>query len=122
MPAKSGASRYFVLFATLWIVAWTWKLAPQFRDQLRIEGRVLSLEQYVEESCGERVGPLATSCRATIQEQGRRLVMSEQAKSLLLLQAPLLLYGLVYLPLRFLFRSRLRGTIAIRAISTRRST
>jgi len=119
LPAKPSASRYFVLFATLWIVAWTWKLAPQFRDQLRIEGRVLSLEQYVEEACGERVGPLATSCRATTLEQGRRLVVSEQAKSLLLLQAPLLLYGLIYLPLRLLFRRRVRGTIAI---SARRST
>ena len=105
MAAKSSASRYFVLFATLWIVAWSWKLYPQFRDQLRIEGRVLSLEQYVEETCAERAGPLATSCRATTLEQGRRLVISEQAKSLLLLQAPLLLYGFVYLPLRLLFRA-----------------
>jgi len=106
LPARTGASRYFVLFATLWILAWTWKLAPQFREQLRVDGRVLSLEQYVEEACGERVGPLATSCRASTFVQGRRLVLSEQAKSLLLLQAPLLLYGLIYLPLRLLFRRR----------------
>ncbi|HTZ76984.1 MAG TPA: hypothetical protein VMC10_03715 [Stellaceae bacterium] len=105
MAAKSSASRFFVIFATLWILAWTWKLYPQFRDQLRTEGRVVSLGEYVEEACGERVGPLATSCRATTLEQGRRLVVSEQAKSLLLLQAPLLLYALVYLPLR-LFRRR----------------
>lgn len=107
MPARPSVSRYLVLFAALWIAAWTWKLYPQFRDTLRIEGRVLTLDEYLEEACGERVGPLATSCRATTLEQGRRLVVSEQAKALLLMQAPLLLYGVLYLPLR-LFRRRRR--------------
>jgi hypothetical protein len=103
---KPIASRYLVLFAALWIAVWTWKLYPQFRDTLRTDGRVVSLEEYLEESCGERVGPLATSCRATTLEQGRRLVIAEQAKSLLLMQAPMLLYGVLYLPLRLLRQRR----------------
>jgi hypothetical protein len=106
LNSKPVASRYLVLFAALWIAVWTWKLYPQFRDTLRTDGRVVSLEEYLVDTCGERVGPLATSCRATTLEQGRRLVISEQAKSLLLMQAPMLLYGVLYLPLRLLRRRR----------------
>ena len=108
MPAKPSASRYLVLFAALWIAAWTWKLYPQFKDTLRVEGHVVTLEEYLENACGERVGPFATSCRATTLEQGRRLVVSEQAKALLLMQAPLLLYGVLYLPLRLFRRRRIK--------------
>jgi len=100
-----GLSRYFTLFATAWIVAMTWKVYPQFRDTLRVDGRVVALDDYVAEACAERVGPLATSCRATKLESGRRMVAAEQAKALLLIEAPLILYAVFYLPLRLLGRS-----------------
>jgi len=101
----STAARYFALFAALWIVAMTWRIYPQFRDSLRVEGRVVSLDDYVEDACGERVGPLATSCRATVGERGRALVIAEQAKSLLLVEAPLILYVVIYLPYRLARRA-----------------
>ena len=95
-------SRYFTLFAVAWIVVMAWKVYPEFRDRLRADGRVMTLDDYVEEACGERVGPLATSCRATKFESGRRMVAAEQAKALLLIEAPLLLYAVLYLPIRLL--------------------
>ena len=95
----SPAARYFALFAALVIVVTTWTIYPQFKDTLRVEGRVVAFDDYVEDACGERVGPLAASCRATT---------IEQAKSLLLIEAPLLLYLAIYVPL-WLMRRRPRG-------------
>ena len=95
-------SRYLTLFAVVWIVAWTWKLYPQFKETLRVDGRVMELDDYVEDVCGERVGPLATSCRSTTLERGRRMVAAEQAKALLLVEAPLILCVVLYLPARLL--------------------
>lgn len=95
-------SRYFTLFAAAWIVVMTWKVYPEFKDALRVDGRVVALDDYVEDACGERVGPLATSCRATKLETGRRLVTAEQAKALLLIEAPLILYAVIFLPIRLL--------------------
>ena len=95
-------SRYFTLFAAAWIVVMTWKVYPEFRDRLRVDGRVVSLDDYVEDACGERVGPLATSCRATKLQIGRHLVSAEQGKALLLIEAPLILYAALYFPIRLL--------------------
>jgi hypothetical protein len=82
----------------------TWKVYPLFRDTLRVDGRVVGLDDYVAEICGERVGPLATSCREATLEHGRRLVASQQAKALLMVEAPLIAYLLIYLPYRALAR------------------
>ena len=113
MPSTLGISRYFALFAAAVILATTWKVYPLFKDTVRVEGRVLSLDEYVADTCGERVGPLATSCREATLEHGRRLVASQQAKALLLVEAPLLIYVLIYLPYRAaadrLRRSRRQG-------------
>jgi hypothetical protein len=79
-----------------------WKVHPEFSDRLRVDGRVISLDDYVEDACGERVGPLATSCRATKLERGPRMVTAEQAKALLLIEAPLILYAVLFLPIRLL--------------------
>jgi len=101
-----GVSPYLTVFAALWMVALTWKVYPQFKDTLRLDGRVMALDDYIEATCGERVGPLATTCRATSLERGRRLVAAEQAKMLLLVQAPLILYVVAYLPFRLATRRR----------------
>ena len=95
-------SRYFALFAAAWIVVMAGKVYPQFKDTLQVDGRVVALDDYVEDACAERVGPLATSCRATKLETGRRLVAAKQAKALLLIEAPLILYAVLYLPIRLL--------------------
>jgi hypothetical protein len=101
-------SRYFIALAMIWVIAMTWRIYPQFGDALRIEGRVMTLSDYVGESCAQRIGPAATSCDEEALETGRRLVARQQGKSVLLVEAPLLGYLLVYLPLRMGI-DRLRG-------------
>ncbi len=97
-------SRYFVVLTAVWVVAMTWRIYPQFPDTLRIDGRLTSFADYVEDSCHERIGPAAASCLAEAQITGRRLVASEQGKSVLLIEAPLLAYLLIYLPLGWAVR------------------
>jgi len=100
-------SHYFIVLSAVWVIAMTWRLYPQFGDTLRLNGRLMSFAAYVEESCGQRIGPAAASCRAEAQVTGRRLVASEQGKSVLLIEAPLLVYLLVHLTLgRWLHRDR----------------
>jgi hypothetical protein len=94
-------SRYFVVLAAVWMVAMTWRIYPQFGDTLRIDGRLMAFSDYVEENCGQRIGPAARSCLAEARDTGHRLVAQEQGKSVLLIEAPLLGY-LIYLPLRLL--------------------
>ena len=96
--SSPALSRYFTLFAAAWILAMTWKLYPQFKDTLRVDGRVVALDQYVEDACSEKVGLEAAACPATKLQAGRRMVAAEQAKALLLIEAPLILYALVFLP------------------------
>lgn len=94
-------SRAFFAFAIMWIVAMSWRLYPQFGDTLKIDGRLMRLETYVEERCGQRIGPAAESCLDEARATGQRLVAREQGKSLLLIEAPLLGWLLVYLPRRY---------------------
>jgi hypothetical protein len=97
-------SRYLVVLCAIWVIAMTWRLYPQFKDTLRVDGRVMSYADYVAESCGERTGPAAATCLGKARSTGHRLVAREQAKSLLLIEAPLLLCLLIYLPLKRLWR------------------
>jgi hypothetical protein len=84
-------SRYFVILSALWIVALTWRIYPQFPDTLRVDGRLMTLDEYVEESCGQRVGPAAASCLSQARDTGRLLVAREQGKFVLFIMAPLLI-------------------------------
>jgi len=90
--------RYLALLSVAWVVVMGARVYPHFGDALRLDGRIMSFDDYVEESCGQRIGPAAASCLAEAHETGRRLVAQQQAKSLLLVEAPLLLMLLVYLP------------------------
>jgi hypothetical protein len=109
-PMSRGArpSFYFVILTAVWMVAMTWRLYPQFKDTLRIHGRLITLEDYIEESCGQRIGPDAASCLAEVRAKGHRLVAREQGKSILLIEAPVLGYLLIYLPSRLALRSLAR--------------
>ncbi|HKX10630.1 MAG TPA: hypothetical protein VJN67_20690 [Stellaceae bacterium] len=103
--SRPALSRYLTLFVAAWIVVMTWKVYPQFKDTLRVDGRVVALDDYVEDACSEKVGLEAAACAATKLQNGRRLVVAEQAKALLLIEAPLILCVILYLPIRLL-----RGT------------
>lgn len=72
----------------------TWQIYPRFGNALRVDERVITLDEYVETACGERVGPLATSCHAEAAETGSKLVAREQAKSILLIELPAIGYTL----------------------------
>lgn len=95
-------SRYFLVFALVWLVAMTWRLHPQFKDAVRVDGRVTTVEGYIVETCSERVGPAAATCLAESRAAAQRLLRHEQGKSILLIVAPLVLY-LLYLPSHALF-------------------
>jgi hypothetical protein len=99
-------ARYVALVSLTWVVVMGVRLYPHFGDALRLDGRAMSFEEYVEESCGQRIGPAAASCLAEARDTGRRLVAQQQAKSLLLVQAPLWLLIAIYLPGRGVLRRR----------------
>lgn len=101
VPSDLRLSRYFFILAAVWVVVMMVRIYPQFGDALRIEGRLTTLSAYVDESCAQRIGPAATSCRQEALDTGSRLVAREQGKSVLLVEAPLLGYLLAYLPLRW---------------------
>ena len=104
--SSPALARYFTVFAAAWILAMTWKVYPQFKDSLRVDGRVVALDQYVVDACSEKAGLEAAACSATKLESGRRMVASEQAKALLLIEAPLILYAVLYLPIRVVRRTK----------------
>lgn len=93
-------SRAFFIFALVWVAAMSWRLYPQFGDTLKVDGRLTQLEDYIAESCSQRIGPAAESCLDEARTTGHRLVAREQGKSILLIEAPLLGWLLLYLPLR----------------------
>jgi hypothetical protein len=93
-------SRYFGVVAAVWVIAMTWRIYPQFKDALRIDGRVMTIADYVDETCGQRIGPNAKSCSEEAWATGRREVAREQGKSVLLIAAPLLGYLVLYMPVR----------------------
>jgi hypothetical protein len=91
-------ARYVALVSLTWVVVMGVRLYPHFGDALRLDERAMSFEEYVEESCGQRIGPAAASCLAEARDTGRRLVAQQQAKSILLVEAPLWLLLAIYLP------------------------
>jgi hypothetical protein len=111
-------SRYFVVLTAVWMIAMTWRIYPQFGDTLRVDGRLMGYADYIEESCAQRIGPAASGCLAEARYTGRRLVAQEQGKSVLLIEAPLLGYLLIYLPARLLM-SAAGGRAATRRESAR---
>lgn len=98
MSSAFRLSRYFVVLSAVWVVVMTWRLYPQFKDTLRDDGRLVTLDAYIDDSCGQRIGPGVASCLEEARATGQRLVAREQGKSVLLIEAPLLTYLLIYLP------------------------
>lgn len=99
-------SHYLVILAAVWMIAMTWHLYPQFGHMLRLDQRLVAYDDFIAESCGQRIGPAAETCLAEAQETARRLLAREQGKSVLFILAPLLVYLLVYWPLRRIIDAR----------------
>ncbi len=83
----------------------TARLYPQFKDAIRVDGRVTTVADYLADVCGERVGPPAVTCLAERGAQAQRLLRREQGKSIFAIMAPLLGYLLIYVPVRRVWRA-----------------
>ena len=103
-------SRYFVILALAWMAATTWRIYPQFKDAVRVDGRLTTVDDYIDDSCGQRVGPAAGTCLAEAHERAQRLLRHEQGRSVLLIEAPVLGYLILCLPIA-LWRGLRRGTV-----------
>jgi hypothetical protein len=88
----AAPARLFLALALLWMAALTWRLYPQFGDMIRVGGRLTTIASYLADTCGQRVGPAATTCRAETGAQAQFLLRREQGKSVLLILAPLFPY------------------------------
>ncbi len=99
-------SRYLVLLAVVWLVAMTWRIYPQFKDAVRVDGRLTTVDDYVDGTCGERVGPAAATCLAEAREEAQHLLRREQGKSILIIVLPILAYLTLYLPASWWQRRR----------------
>jgi hypothetical protein len=93
----SRLSRYIALFAVLWMVVLTWRIYPQFKDAVRVDGQLTTVDDYIDGTCGERLGPGAATCLAEAREEAQHLLRREQGKSILLIEAPILGYLGFYL-------------------------
>lgn len=113
MPGRVRMPPYAALLLALWMAAMTARLYPQFKDALRVDDRLVTVSEYIEESCNERLGPAAGTCLAEAAGEAHILLRREQAKSILLILAPAVLY-LIYLPLAAAARSALRRSGAKR--------
>jgi hypothetical protein len=99
LSATPKLSSYLVVLVITWMVVMTWRIYPQFKDAVRVDGRLTTVEDYIGEACGERVGPAAETCLAEAHEAAQRLLRHEQGKSVLLIEAPLFAYLIIYLPI-----------------------
>lgn len=99
MSAAPRLSSYLVAIVIAWMAVMTWRIYPQFKDAVRVDGRLTTVDDYIGDACGERVGPAAETCLAEAHETAQRLLRREQGKSVLLIEAPLFAYLLLYLPI-----------------------
>ncbi|HZL60227.1 MAG TPA: hypothetical protein VFC38_11080 [Stellaceae bacterium] len=107
MPSPVRILPYAALLLALWMTAMTVRLYPQFKDTLRVDDRLVTVNEYIEDTCDERLGPTAGTCLAEAAAEAQILLRREQAKSILLILGPAVLY-LIYLPLAAAARSALR--------------
>jgi hypothetical protein len=105
LPVAPKLSSYLVAIVIAWMAVMTWRIYPQFKDAVRVDGRLTTVDDYIGDACGERVGPAAGTCLAEARETAQRLLRREQGKSVLLIEAPLFAYLLLYLPIA-LWRGR----------------
>jgi len=93
-------SPIFAILVLIWLVGMSWQLYPRFANTVRIEGRLETSESYIQETCGERIGDEATQCLASTRANAKRLVREERWRVALFILAPLLLYVVIYVPVR----------------------
>ncbi|MGH6975717.1 MAG: hypothetical protein ACREED_01690 [Stellaceae bacterium] len=98
LPGGRWHSAYIVLLIAVWTLAMTARLYPQFDAALRIDGRITTVEDYVADRCGARLGPDAVTCLATAHRKAKTQLRREQARTVLIIVAPGVLYFLYLAP------------------------
>jgi len=112
-PGAPGAWRvspYIVLLIAAWTVALTARLYPQFDTALHIDGRITTVDDYVADRCNTRLGPDAATCLATARRKAQTQLRREQARTVLIIVVPAMLYSL-YLPLAAMADARRRRAV-----------
>lgn len=89
---------YVVLLIVVWMAAMAIRLIPQFGTALRIDGRITSIDDYIADHCGARLGPDAANCLATAHDKARTQLRREQARTALIIVTPGVLYLLYLAP------------------------
>ena len=106
---RTRIARYLALLVVTWMAVMTWRIYPQFKDAVRVEERVTTVDDYISATCGERLGPGAETCLAEAREEAQRLLRREQGRSVLLILAPILIYILAYAPVLLWQRRGMKG-------------
>jgi hypothetical protein len=100
-------TRYVVLLILVWMAVLTVRLYPQFETAVRVGGRVTTVAKYIADRCGTRLSPAAETCLAAARRKAGIQLQREQAKSVLIVVAPGMVY-LLYLPLARAIAARQR--------------
>jgi len=95
---RRRVSPYVVLLIAAWTAVMTARLYPQFDSALRIGGRITTVDDYIADRCGARLGPEAATCLATAHAKARTQLRREQARTVLIIVAPGVLYLLYLAP------------------------
>jgi len=115
-PHRRRLSAYIVLLIAVWTLAMGARLLPQFNTALRIDGRVTTVDDYIADRCGARLGPEAATCLVTAHRKAGTQLRLEQSRSVLIIVAPAVLYSL------YLALATLSGTTRRRASSRIKDT
>lgn len=107
---RRRVSPYVVLLIAVWTAIMTARLSPQFDRTLRIDGRISTVDDYIAGRCDARLGPEAANCLATAHDKARTQLRREQARTVLIIVAPGVLY-LLYLAPAALAVARRRRTV-----------
>lgn len=91
-------SSYVVLLIAVWMTTMAIRLIPQFGTVLRIDGRTTTIDDYIADRCGARLGPDAANCLAVAHDKARTQLRREQARTVLIIVAPGVLYLLCLAP------------------------
>src|SRR5579883_2581582 len=91
-------SLYVALLIAAWMAVMAARLFLQFDTALRVDGRITTVDDYIADRCGTRLGPDAASCLATAHDKARMQLRREQARTVLIIVAPGVLYLLYLAP------------------------
>lgn len=109
MRRRRRLSLYVMLLIAAWTIIMAARLYPQFDTALRIDGRITTIDDYIADRCGARLGPEAAACLASAHRKARTQLWREQARMALIVVAPGVLYLLYLAPAAWVDAHRRRA-------------